>query len=201
MARISPTPPSGVLLAAGRGRRMGRLKQLLPWPPPDGNKTLVAAAFDAISSVCDQMIVVVGHESKRVISALEPRHFHSVHSDADWPMYESIRLGLKAAQQIAPGGNVLIHPSDHPEVMDQTLHNLIQTAADDVHKAVCPCYDGRGGHPVFVHATLLPRLIQWSGTGGLRQFWLDYPETLVQVLVEDAFVIRDLDTPDDYTTA
>ena len=90
---------------------MGRTKQLLPWPPPDGDKPLVAAAFDAISTACNQMVVVVGHESEKVIAALGSRQFHSVQSDADLPMYESIRSGLEAVHQIAPGGDVLIHPN------------------------------------------------------------------------------------------
>ena len=57
----------GVLLAAGQSKRMGRPKQLLPWPPKGENpKPLVAAAFDAIARVCDEMVVVVGHEADDV---------------------------------------------------------------------------------------------------------------------------------------
>ena len=195
------TLPIGLLLAAGRGRRMGQTKQLLPWPPPDGSKPLAAAAFDAISEFCDQMVVMVGHESEKVISALEPRSFQAVHSDADLPMYESIRTGLQAIQRIAPGRAVLIHPADHPEVSATTLQKLIQSSAVHPHNAVCPHHEGRGGHPVLVGASLVPGLIRWSGTGGLRQFWLDDPETLVELPVEDATIVRDLDTPDDYAAA
>ena len=38
----------GVLLAAGRSGRMGRLKQVLPLPPESGERTVAAAAFDAV---------------------------------------------------------------------------------------------------------------------------------------------------------
>lgn len=64
----------GVLLAAGQSKRMGRPKQLLPWPPKGENsKPLVAASFDAIARVCDEMYVVVGHQSDAVIAALSDR--------------------------------------------------------------------------------------------------------------------------------
>ena len=52
----------GVILAAGRGGRMGGQKQLTPWQSADGEKPLVAAAYDAIRPICDDMVVVLGHE-------------------------------------------------------------------------------------------------------------------------------------------
>ena len=37
--------PIGILLAAGRGRRMGCVKQLLPWPEASSASTLVETCF------------------------------------------------------------------------------------------------------------------------------------------------------------
>ena len=54
---------------------MGRLKQLIPWPNEhDPNaQPMVAAAFDAIATVCDRMIVVTDTQAKAVVEALRPR--------------------------------------------------------------------------------------------------------------------------------
>src|SRR3954462_11316623 len=81
----------GVILAAGRGGRMGGKKQLTPWPGGDGGKPLVAASYDAIRSICDDMVVVLGHIADSVAQALGDRPFHRSESDPDGPMFESIR--------------------------------------------------------------------------------------------------------------
>src|SRR5262245_14196111 len=91
MSNPTATGTVGVLLAAGRGKRMGRLKQLLPWPPgasADG-RTVVAASFDTIAPHCDEMIVVVGAEAEAVASALVPRRLRMVQADPDAEMFQS----------------------------------------------------------------------------------------------------------------
>ena len=188
----------GILLAAGRSRRMGRLKQLLPWPTDVGEKPLVAAAYDRIASVCKRMIVVVGHQAKAVTSALSSRDFQTMHTDPDAPMFESIRVGLQQAISIATDADVLVHPADHPDVAQTTLEFLLESDAAKSTMARIPCYQGRGGHPVFVPSKLVPRLIEWNDVGGLRQYWLEHPDTVVRLAVDDPCVIHDLDTPTDY---
>src|SRR5690348_8785195 len=87
----------GIVLAAGRGGRMGGRKQLTEWSNADGAKPLVAAAYDAIRPICDEMVVVLGHMVEEVAAALADRSFHRAESDPDAPMYESIRAGLRVA--------------------------------------------------------------------------------------------------------
>src|SRR5262245_45713619 len=111
----------GVILAAGRGGRMGGKKQLTPLPTADGSKPLVAAAYDAIHPICDEMIVVLGHAANEVAGALGERPFHRIESDANAPMYESIRAGLHAAHRINPTSTVVLQPADHPEALTSTL--------------------------------------------------------------------------------
>src|SRR3954447_8438824 len=102
----------GVILAAGRGGRMGGNKQLTPWPGADGSKSLVAASYDAIHSICDDMVVVLGHIADSVEEALDDRPFHRAESDPDAPMFESIRAGLRAALLVDPSATVVLQPCD-----------------------------------------------------------------------------------------
>ena len=189
--------PTGILLAAGRGRRLGGTKQLIVLDTGDGAKPLVACAFDAIAPVCGTMIVVLGHEGDAVASALAPRAFVRVEADPDAPMIDSIKTGLRAAAKRAPGAPVLVQPADHADVDRSTLDGLRLAHAADPRRAVLPVHEGKGGHPVLVPARLVPRILDAPDQGGLRAFWEANPALVRRLPVDDPGAVRDLDVPED----
>src|SRR4051812_21150320 len=140
----------GVILAAGRGSRMGSTKQLKLWPTAEGPKPLICAAYDAVRSICDEMVVVLGHEAEKVAAALGTRPFKRALSSADVPMSESICVGLRAAATFDPSAIVVLQPGDHPQVSDATLQMLVSCSQDRPSQAVIPQHNGRGGHPVLI---------------------------------------------------
>jgi molybdenum cofactor cytidylyltransferase len=189
---------TGVLLAAGRGRRMGTTKQLLRWPPPDGESTVVATAFDRIAPACDDMVVVLGHQAEAVTAALGGRVFRRVESDANAELFESIRAGLSVAHRLASDTAVMLHLADHPAVASSTVTRLLHALHAEPERAIIPEFDGRGGHPVLIPPELGDRLLRYHGSGGLRQFWRHHPELCRRITVDDAGVVLDLDTPEQY---
>lgn len=198
----NPILITGVLLAAGRGRRMGGTKQLLPWPPGSRSDceptTVAAAAFDAIAGFCDRMIVVVGHEAAAVEHALQGRVYTAVIGDSEAEMLESVKIGLAAVIQRSDMDAVLLHPADHPSVCPATVEELINTWRAQPHCAVMPQFQGRGGHPVLIPASMIGPIRSFHRLGGLRQFWLDHPQRCIRVPVDDSATVFDLDYPGDY---
>jgi molybdenum cofactor cytidylyltransferase len=188
----------GVLLAAGRGRRMGQTKQLLSWPAATGAKPLVAAAFDALQPACSQMVVVLGHEADAVAAALANRPFHSVLSDPDAALFDSIRAGLRRAQSLNAAACVLLHPADHPEVSPNTLDAMLTANSQTPDVAIVPEFAGRGGHPVLLPPTLVRRLLDETCPAGLGQFWRDHPQLCRRIALDDPNVVRDVDVPTDF---
>ncbi|MBI83787.1 MAG: hypothetical protein CMJ81_11365 [Planctomycetaceae bacterium] len=177
---------------------MGHLKQILSWGPTGDSKPLVAAAFDTVAPVCDRMVVVVGHQSDKVLNALAPRCFVSVEGHPDGTMFDSLRVGLSEVQEMDTGANIVIQPGDHPFISPEVLEHLLEVAGRYPSHAVMPQYQGKGGHPVIVPSNLLESLLQWEGEDGLRGYWRMKPDVCRRVEVKDPFVIQDLDTPEDY---
>ncbi len=137
---------TGVLLAAGRGSRMGQTKQLLPW----GDGTVVEASFDAIAPFCDGMTVVVGADKEKIVEALGVRKFTCIESDPDSEQLTSIELGLSKAT-----GDVLLHLADHPLVPSEVIPMIISAFSD---KAIIPTSDGKGGHPVLIPQNVVAQI-------------------------------------------
>jgi CTP:molybdopterin cytidylyltransferase MocA len=195
---MSVTPRRiGVILAAGRGGRMGGTKQLVTWGSADGPKPLVAAAYDVIRPVCDEMIVVLGHEAEAVAAALEDRPFRRALSDPDAPMFESIRSGLCAARALDAGATAVLQPGDQPEVERATLEALVDWSRKRPGECVIPQVGGRGGHPVFIPPLVAAVLIDAECPQGLGEYWISHPDLCFRVHVDDGTVLRDIDTPED----
>jgi molybdenum cofactor cytidylyltransferase len=189
----------GVILAAGRGGRMGGTKQLKLVRTAEGEKPLICAAYDAIHPICDDMVVVLGHAADTVAAALADRPFHRTESNPDLPMFESIRVGLQAAQEIDPNAWIVLQPGDHPEVSPATLRALTNWSLERPLKAVIPQHAGRGGHPALIPPFVAALILAADCPTGLGQFWLDHPELCHRLEVDDPSILRDIDTPDDLT--
>lgn len=187
----------GVLLAAGRGGRMGSTKQLKLWPLADGPKPLICAAFDAIRPVCDEMVIVLGHAADDVAAVLGGRPFHRATSDPNLPMFDSIRKGIQRAFEIDATATIVLHPGDHPEVGSATLGALSAWSLERPGHVLIPQYGDRGGHPTFIPARIAKQLLTAHCPMGLGQYWAEHPELCVRIPVDDATVIRDIDTPAD----
>lgn len=213
----SPVRMAGVLLAAGLSRRMGSLKQLLPWPPMrEGSAaapatSVIASAFDAIAPHCHRMFIALGRDRAAVTAALGARQFTPVEADSDDEMFASIRASFRAVLEHERAAStayhaVMLQPGDHPGVARSTIEILLQTWRNDRTCAVMPEHRGKGGHPAIIPRTMLPALLEWSegsgaATGGLRQFWIKHPTLRSRLPVNDPTCTVDLDTPDDYQSA
>ena len=101
-----------IVLAAGRSRRMGTQKLLLPF----GGTTVVAhVADELLASAIDHVLVVVGRHAEAIAAALAGRPVALVaNPDHDGPMLDSVRCGLRA---LPPGCEaVLVALGDQPAV-------------------------------------------------------------------------------------
>jgi molybdenum cofactor cytidylyltransferase len=185
---------SAILLAAGQSKRMGELKQLMPF----GQSTIVEQAVDnLLDSAVDEVIVVVGYKAEDVIKAIAAKPIKLViNPDYEQGMSTSIMAGLNLVHSRAQG--VMLALGDQPLVDSQTINRLIEEFYNHDKGIAVPTYQGRRGHPIIFAIKYKKQLLELSGDVGGRQIIKDYPADILEVAVDSEGIIADFDTVGDY---
>lgn len=187
-----------VVLAAGESRRMGRPKMLLPW----GNGTVLGSAVAAVlAAPVAPVVVVLGAMAQAVRTALAPYAGEPrlrIVCNARYPegMLSSVQAGVAELPSDCSG--FLLFLGDHPAVSPRVTHALVAAAAVHPEAILLPTLAGQRGHPVLFPLTLRSEIMHLPAAEGLRAVVWRHPERVVHVPVDDAGVLIDLDTPDDY---
>jgi molybdenum cofactor cytidylyltransferase len=186
---------AAVLLAAGRSRRMGAFKPLLPFGRRSVVETCVTNLLEAGAS---EVVVVVGHRGDEVRAALagETGVRFAVNDDAESEMGVSIARGVEAVSDEAKA--VLVALVDQPAVPPHAIRSLIEARARTGARLVVPEWQGRGGHPVLVDLALREELLNVAPSKGLRGLFDAHRAEVLRVASDSPFVARDMDTWDDY---
>ncbi|MSN24686.1 MAG: NTP transferase domain-containing protein [Geobacter sp.] len=182
---------AAILLAAGKSRRMGSCKQLLPL----GDTTLVGRCLDTlIAAGLSEIIVVVSPEGIEVAEAARRYPVEIVvNSRAGGDMASSVRRGRDAVSSAASA--VLVALCDCPLLLPATVSHLMAEHGRCPAKIIIPCHDGRRGHPLLIPRSILDEL---SDSETLRDLVRCDPGRVCCVEVNDPGVLIDMDTPEDY---
>ena len=184
---------AGIVLAAGRSRRMGRPKQLLPL---DG-ATLIECVVNRIRPHVDSLVVVIGHAAPQVAAALGPGGVRlAVNDDVDRGMIGSVKCGLRAA---GPGWKgYLFCLGDQPGLTDSVLETVLAGASSSGRGIVIPTFSGRRGHPVYLSRRYYDRILGLDESLGLNAVTGSHRSDTLEVPVAEPAVLEDMDTPEDY---
>jgi molybdenum cofactor cytidylyltransferase len=186
---------AAVLLAAGRSRRMGAFKPLLPF----GRRSVVEACVANLSEAgAGEVVVVVGHRGEDVRAALagEARVRFAVNDEAGSEMGVSIARGVEEVSGEAEA--VLVALVDQPAVPPRAIRKLMEERARTGARLVVPVWRGRGGHPVLIDLALREELLSLAPERGLRALFDARRDETLRVPADSPFVARDMDTWDDY---
>jgi len=180
---------TGLLLAAGKSRRFGSNKLLMPLA---GRALLLHSA--AALSPCDRVIAVVRADDVALQALLHSTGIETViNEQADLGMGSSLACGVRASHASA-GWCIL--PADMPGVMISTTQKIVAAVQAGAALAA-PSYRGIRGHPVAFHRKFSNLLQTLDGDRGARAIIEEHHAELLQVPVDDAGVLEDIDTPDE----
>ena len=189
------TDISAVLLAAGRSRRMGAFKLLLPF----GGRTVIEACLENLrAGGVERVVVVVGHRGDGIVERLTHHDGVSfaVNREAESEMNVSIARGVE--QLPVDTEALFVALADHPAVGPEVMRLLIEERGRTGARLLIPEYGGRGGHPVLVDHSFREELLDLDPQRGLRALFDAHREEVLRVPVASPYVARDMDTWEDY---
>ena len=109
----------------------------------------------------------------------------------------SILAGLEAADVHRTSG-LLVTPVDAPLVTPATVAALLAMFSSTGASIVRAVYRGRHGHPVVFSRDVFESLRRADPDVGAKAVLRAHPDSIVNVDVDDAGVVGDVDTPEDY---
>lgn len=185
----------GLILAAGLSRRMGTPKQLLPF----GNKTILQTVVDVLLTLdLLDIIVVLGHEAERVRDSLDGRGVTCCYNEYyEEGMFSSVLCGVNAIPETADA--MVMTLGDQPHINTRVGRAVVNAYQCGSAGIVIPTWDGKRGHPALVDLKRYrDKILSLPGEEGLKPVMRGYVDDTLELAVDDAGILRDLDTPEDY---
>lgn len=186
---------AALILAAGRSRRMGAFKPLLPFGPSTVVKTCIE---NMRSGGVDNVLVVIGlgPQAEALQAHLKDANVtFAINHDPESEMSESITAGVRAL----PAGiqAIVVNPVDHAAVPGAVVALLIHEWRQGA-RLVKPVWNQRGGHPVLIDLEFREALLNLDPDSSLKDFFRRHQEHVKRLEVNSNYIARDMDTWDDY---
>jgi molybdenum cofactor cytidylyltransferase len=176
-----------IVPAAGRSERFGSMKLLAS---VGGEALLDRTLRSLLEGGVDRIIVVLAPGASLAVRLLTDSRVETVpNTDPSRGMFSSIQAGLAAAA----GHPVVILPADMPFVHAATIRAVLEESRTR-DRAVVPVYRGRRGHPIAVPGRLRDALLAADAKASLKNALLILGDPPVELVVDDAGVLRDVDT-------
>ena len=187
-----------VIPAAGQSRRMGRPKLILPV----GGQTVIRRLLHALEDArIEERVVVTRRDDQFLADEVSASGATLVQPVPDPPdMRSSVEHAvawLRSNHAPINEDRVLLVPADHPVLASAVIADVLHQCLS-VDAIVIPTYQGRRGHPTVFPWSVINELNDIPADNGLN--WLVHrdPNRVCELAVDDAAILTDLDTPDDY---
>jgi molybdenum cofactor cytidylyltransferase len=188
---------AAIILGAGRSRRMGKPKLLLPWH----GSTIIAHEIETWRQLGADVRVTCGPRPDPVADELDrldfPERSRIVNPKPDDGMFSSIRCAARL-QWAADTTHFAIILGDQPHIKKATLQKLLHLAEEEFDKICQPRHDGKFCHPVILPRQFFAQLADTKAER-LCDFLADQDVEACEV--SDAGLGLDINVADDYEAA
>jgi molybdenum cofactor guanylyltransferase len=191
--KIDPQEVTAVILAGGRGRRMGgRDKGLVEI----GGKALIEHVISIIAPQAGKLVINANRNGEEY-----RRYGYAVVSDS-MSGYQGPLAGFASAMASAETPHIVTIPCDSPLLPDDLVQRLID-AMHDAHAQLAVAHDGERLQPVFalIGVRLLASLQQFLQRGDRKiDLWYAHHEMALADFSDCPNMFLNLNTPADQET-
>ena len=191
----------GLILAAGLSSRMGSFKPLMHM---QGCPMIERSVRCMLKAGVERVTLVLGFRGQEIEAALQQAGlsgqleivYNTEYRTTD--MLHSIKLGVQA---IGPCDAFYLLPGDMPAVHVSTFRRLSWAMQRGEGNIIFPTIAGWKKHPPLIAAQVIPRILEFSADGGLRELWKTMEPEIACIPVEDRGCSIDVDTRCQYEAA
>lgn len=190
-------PVGAVVLAAGLSRRMGQPKVLLPWA--DDRTIIEHIIHQLYLARVDHVAVVTGYRSGEVRRLATQQGASAVYNASykSGEMLSSLKAGLQAMPDHIAAALIVL--GDQPRIQPRVVAQVMMAYAEGRGNIVAPSYQMRRGHPILLDRRYWPEILDLPEDGSPRDVINAHAGEIAYVEVNTDSVLRDVDTPDDYS--
>jgi molybdenum cofactor cytidylyltransferase len=186
---------SAVVLAAGKGERMGKAKLFLPWR----EKVMLQWVLESVlASAVDEVICVVRDLAavRAHVAVKDERLLWLVNDRADAGQSASVTAGLWAMD--GRSDRALFTVGDQPMLESALLDALIDRSKRVAAPIIAPNFKGQIRNPVLFRRELFPELLKLKGDHGGRSLIEKLRDRVELVEWTSAATFMDIDDEKDY---
>lgn len=180
-----------VVVAAGMSSRMGRFKPMLSLGELSISRRLITSLKQA---GVDRIVVICGYKADDLERHLADMGLVFLRNEnyESTDMFESAKIGLRYLR--GKCGGLLFTPVDIPLFHAETAKRLMESASE----IAIPTYKGKEGHPIFISAGAIEKILRYAGNEGLKGAVESSGFKIERIERSDPGILHDADTPKDY---
>jgi molybdenum cofactor cytidylyltransferase len=186
---------TAVVLAAGRGKRMGETKQLLPW----GEITVLGQTLRNVKgSAVTDWLVVTGYQAAEVERVASAEGVVTV-QNPDFErgeMLSSLQTAVRLLSEQCAA--VLVVLADQPMIEAETMDEILAAFWKGQSDLVVPVYQGQRGNPVLIGRRYFEELLALPVGAAPRDLVKGYLGKQYLAEVSSGSILRDLDRWEEY---
>jgi CTP:molybdopterin cytidylyltransferase MocA len=196
-----------IVLAAGLGSRIGMPKWQLKYNgfvEPDVYDLLKLTYgcnyqmnfLDVIASKLKvagiaKIICVTRQKNDSIINFVN----NVVNTHPQYGMFSSVYFGVNG---ITSCDRYMIIPVDHPYVSVNIIKIISEKSAQYPDKVIRPKFRGKTGHPIVIPYDLARQIELTNKDGGLRKFFIENNAEFLDIEVDDANILRNINELREY---
>ena len=187
---------SGILLAAGESKRMGKPKLLLNL----GESNIINTTIEnLLKSEIFELIIVLGHEAQKIecsLSEQDKRIKFVTNENYREGMSTSIKCGVLTASKESEA--FLIALGDQPLISPKIINRLIEKYQSSGVGIVTVMHQSLRGHPVIISKKYLQEILALNGDIGARDLLKQHLDDTTSINIESSEEFFDIDKTQDY---